>query len=279
MNNSELCSMIEAILFAAGEPVPFERLCRGAACEPMELAAALDDLAGMYSFDRRGIRLVRVNDTAQLATAPEYAEQVRAALEMRRAPALSQPSLEVLAIIAANQPTTRAYIEQVRGVDSSYTVGVLMEKGIVEEAGRLDVPGRPMLLRTTPEFLRIFGVSSYAELAELPEIRALRAEEPKPAGDESPEGQHEAGQGLPVPADAAAAATAGERPADAEAYEPEELTEQCPVEAEERHPAEMEEPKTGEPSLTVQMTAFSSARGAQDADMDAAAGGRDGEST
>ncbi len=87
MNNSELCSMIEAILFAAGEPVPFERLCRGAACEPIELAAALDDLAGMYSFDRRGIRLVRVNDTAQLATAPEYAEQVRAALEMRRAPA------------------------------------------------------------------------------------------------------------------------------------------------------------------------------------------------
>ncbi len=164
-------------------------------------------------------------------------------------------------------------------MDSSYTVGVLMEKGIVEEAGRLDVPGRPMLLRTTPEFLRIFGVSSYAELAELPEIRALRAEEPKPAGDESPEGQPEAGQGLPVPADAATAATAGERPADAEAYEPEELTEQRPVEAEERRPAEMEEPKIGEPSLTVQMTAFSSARGAQDADMDAAAGVRDGEST
>lgn len=181
MNYSELCGIIEAILFAAGEPVPFDRLCRGAACEPIELAAALDDLAGMYSFDRRGIRLVRVNETAQLVTAPEYAEQVRAALEMRRAPALSQPALEVLAIIAANQPTTRAYIEQVRGVDSSYTVGVLMEKGIVEEAGRLDVPGRPMLLRTTSEFLRIFGVSSYEELAELPEIRSLRAEEPKQA--------------------------------------------------------------------------------------------------
>ncbi len=144
------------------------------------LLAALDELAGMYSFERRGIRLVRVNDTAQLVTAPEYADAVRTALEMRRAPALSQPSLEVLAIIAANQPTTRAYIEQVRGVDSSYTVGALMEKGIVEEAGRLDVPGRPMLLRTTPEFLRIFGVSSYEELAELPEIQKLRAETPKP---------------------------------------------------------------------------------------------------
>lgn len=177
---SEVCNRIEAILFAAGDPVPFDRLCRGADCELEELSQALDELAGMYSFERRGIRLVRVNDTAQLVTAPEYADAVRTALEMRRSPALSQPSLEVLAIIAANQPTTRAYIEQVRGVDSSYTVGTLMEKGIVEEAGRLDVPGRPVLLRTTPEFLRIFGVSSYEELAELPEIQKLRAETPKP---------------------------------------------------------------------------------------------------
>lgn len=183
MNVSELCCIIEAILFAAGDPVPFARLCQGASCEPDELTAALDELAGLYSYDRRGIRLVRVNDTAQLATAPEYADHVRAALEMRRAPALSQPSLEVLAIIAANQPTTRAYIEQVRGVDSSYTVSALMDKGIVEEAGRLDVPGRPMLLRTTAEFLRIFGVSSYEELAELPEIRALRPAEPEPQAE------------------------------------------------------------------------------------------------
>ena len=174
---NELSKILEAILFAAGDPVPFAKLMQGAGCEAMELAAALDDLEGMYRFERRGIRLVRVNETAQLVTAAEYAEQVRNALEMRRAPALSQPSLEVLAIIAANQPTTRAYIEQVRGVDSAYTVGALMDKGIIEEAGRLDVPGRPMLLRTTPEFLRIFGVSSYEELAELPEIRALRAEE------------------------------------------------------------------------------------------------------
>ena len=185
----ELCNIIEAILFAAGDPVPFDRLCVGAACEPIELASALDELEGAYRFDRRGIRLMRVNETAQLVTAPEYADCVRTALEMRRAPALSQPSLEVLAIIAANQPTTRAYIEQVRGVDSSYTVGALKHKGIVEEAGRLDVPGRPVLLRTTPEFLRIFGVSSYEELAELPEIRALRAEEQKPsnASDTQPE--------------------------------------------------------------------------------------------
>lgn len=176
---SELCNRIEAILFAAGEPVTFDRLCRGVECGLDALSQALDELGGVYRFERRGIRLVCVNDTAQLVTAAEYADSVRTALEMRRAPALSQPSLEVLAIIAANQPTTRAFIEQVRGVDSSYTVSVLMDKGIVEEAGRLDVPGRPMLLRTTPEFLRIFGVSSYEELAELPEIQALRAEMPK----------------------------------------------------------------------------------------------------
>lgn len=179
MSERKLASVIEAILFAAGDPVPLQRLQSGAACSPEELEAALTELEGFYRYERRGIRLVRVGDTAQLATAPEYADAIREALEMRRAPALSQPSLEVLAIIAANQPTTRAYIEQVRGVDSSYTVGVLMDKGIVEEAGRLDVPGRPMLLRTTPEFLRIFGVSSYEELSELPEIMALRAEAPR----------------------------------------------------------------------------------------------------
>ena len=100
---SELSNILEAILFAAGEPVPFDRLQRGTGCEPIELAAALDDLEGLYRFERRGIRLVRVNDTAQLVTAAEYAEQVRNALEMRRAPALSQPSLEVLAIIAARR--------------------------------------------------------------------------------------------------------------------------------------------------------------------------------
>ena len=186
---SELCNVIEAILFAAGDPVPLNRLCEGASCGEEELRGALEELEGYYRYERRGIRLVRVQGTAQLVSAPEYADSIRAALEMRRTPALSQPSLEVLAIIAANQPTTRAYIEQVRGVDSSYTVGVLMDKGIVEEAGRLDVPGRPMLLRTTPEFLRIFGVSSYEELANLPEIRALKAEEPD-HGSGSPETEH-----------------------------------------------------------------------------------------
>jgi segregation and condensation protein B len=177
MDEKKLECVIEAILFAAGDAVALSRLESATGCNALELEAALFALAGLYSYDSRGIRLVRVGDTAQLVSAPEYAEEIRAALEMRRTPALSGPSLEVLAIIAANQPTTRAYIEQVRGVDSSYTVGSLMDKGIIEEAGRLDVPGRPILLKTTDEFLRIFGVSSIDELKALPEVAALRAEE------------------------------------------------------------------------------------------------------
>ena len=216
MTKQELISVTEAILFAAGDPVPLERLMTGTECTAEELEEALTELAGQYSYDRRGIRLVRVNDTAQLVTAPEYADYIRAALEMRRTPALSQPSLEVLAIIAANQPTTRAYIEQVRGVDSSYTVSALMDKCIIEEAGRLDVPGRPMLLRTTAEFLRIFGVSSYEELAELPEIRALRAEEPaKPEEAEEAAGDTVLDE-MTAPETADSGSPEGEPPAAAE---------------------------------------------------------------
>lgn len=170
MTKQELMSVTEAILFAAGDPVPLERLMTGTECTAEELEEALTELAGQYSYDRRGIRLVRVNDTAQLVTAPEYADYIRAALEMRRTPALSQPSLEVLAIIAANQPTTRAYIEQVRGVDSSYTVSMLVERGLIEESGRLEVPGRPILFRTTDVFLRTMGISSLSELPPLPEV-------------------------------------------------------------------------------------------------------------
>ena len=216
--------------------MPFERLCRGAACEPIELAASARRPRGhVLASTGAGIRLVRVNDTAQLATAPEYAEQVRAALEMRRAPALSQPSLEVLAIIAANQPTTRAYIEQVRGGGQLLYGGRFDGKrGIVEEAGASRRPWPLPAARTTPEFLRIFGVSSYAELAELPEIRALRAEELKPAGDESPgKDSLEAGQGLPVPCGCGDRRDGGANVLPTrEAYEPEELQNKRPVEAE-----------------------------------------------
>jgi len=114
--------------------------------------------AVVFLFVKRfGIRLVRMDDCAQLCSSPDYADEIRKAFEIRKSAKLSQPALEVLTIIAYYQPTTRAYVDQVRGVDSSYTMGLLMERGLIEECGRLQVPGRPHLYRTTREFLRVFG--------------------------------------------------------------------------------------------------------------------------
>ena len=113
--------------------------------------------------------MIRLENSYQLCSAPEFAEYVRKTLESRKPARLSQPALEVLAIIAYHQPVTRAYVDQVRGVDSSYTVGLLLERELIEEAGRLQVPGRPVLFRTTKNFLRTFGMSTLEELPELPE--------------------------------------------------------------------------------------------------------------
>ena len=123
-----------------------------------------------YKYDRRGIRLVRLDTSYQLCSAPEYAAQVRKTLESRRPPKLSPPALEVLAVIAYFQPVTRAYVDQVRGVDSSYTVGLLLERELIQESGRLPVPGRPILYKTTKNFLRCFGLNGLDDLPPLPDL-------------------------------------------------------------------------------------------------------------
>ena len=168
MELKELESAIEGILFAAGDPVPAERICAALEQDRETVDAVCQRLADDYSFDRRGIRLVRLEDSWQMCSAPEYAPLIRKTLESRRPARLSQPALEVLAIVAYFQPVTRAYIEQVRGVDSSYTVGLLLERDLIREAGRLAVPGRPIQYRTTDTFLRSFGLASLEELPELP---------------------------------------------------------------------------------------------------------------
>jgi len=183
MTKQELMNIAEAIIFAAGEPVKRDRICLAAECTPEELDEALEALGTQYALRSSGIRITFVNDTVSMHSAMEYADYVRKALEMSKPPALSLPSLEVLAIIAANQPVTRAYIDQIRGVDSAYTVSSLAEKGFIEEAGRLDVPGRPILYQTSAEFLRVFHVRTVEELMELPEIAALRA---APATEDAP---------------------------------------------------------------------------------------------
>lgn len=169
MEIRELESALEGVLFAAGEPVAVERLCLGLEVDRPTLDAVAQQLMDKYSYERRGLRLLRLETSYQLCSAPEFAPYIRKTLESRKPARLSQPALEVLAIVAYYQPVTRAYVDQVRGVDSAYTMGLLLERELIEEAGRLTVPGRPVLFRTTRNFLRSFGLSSLEELPELPD--------------------------------------------------------------------------------------------------------------
>ena len=166
----ELEAAVEGILFASGEPVQTERICVALDLDKATAEQVLQHLADYYAYERRGIRLVRMEDSWQLCSAPEYADCIRRAFEIRKPAKLSQPALEVLTIIAYYQPTTRAYVDQIRGVDSSYTIGLLLERKLIEECGRLQVPGRPHLYRTTQAFLRAFHLSSLDELPEMPDL-------------------------------------------------------------------------------------------------------------
>ena len=171
MDLKELESAIEGILFAAGDPVPVERICLTLGQDRDTVDSVCQRLADYYSYERRGIRLVRLEASWQMCSAPEYAPLIRKTLESRRPAKLSQPALEVLAIIAYFQPVTRAYVDQVRGVDSAYTLGLLLDRKLIEVCGRLkDQPGRPRLYRTTENFLRAFHIRSLEELPPLPGV-------------------------------------------------------------------------------------------------------------
>lgn len=185
MEPSECKRIIEAILFAAGEPVERDRLAFAAECAPEEIDAAAQELADELSFSRRGIRLVRLGSCYQLCSSGEMSAYVTKALETRKPPKLSASQLETLTVIAYYQPATRAYVEQLRGVDSSYTVGALLNKKLIEECGRLNVPGRPILYRTTPDFLRTFGLSSLDELPEIQKMQFGKTELPENEAKES----------------------------------------------------------------------------------------------
>jgi segregation and condensation protein B len=172
MEDRDIQSAIEGILFVSGEPVKLSRIAAVLGIGDDDVEAAADRLRDSYSFERRGIRLVKLEGALQLCSSPELADYIKLALETRPQPQLSQPALEVLAVIAYFQPATKAYIEQIRGVDSSYTVGMLLDRGLVEACGRMAVPGRPILYRTTHNFLRTFGLESLRELPELPQIES-----------------------------------------------------------------------------------------------------------
>lgn len=170
MGDMNIKSVLEAILFAAGEPVPAARISLILEQDEETVWDAARELSEQYEKEGRGIRILKLDKALQMCSAPEYAAVIGKTLEQRKPPMLSQPALETLAVVAYFQPVTRAYIDQVRGVDSSYTVGVLIDRGLIERCGKLDVPGRPSLLRTTDVFLRTMGISELSQLPTLPDI-------------------------------------------------------------------------------------------------------------
>ena len=175
MEREELQRIIEAILFAAGERVEVSRLAFTLEVDEADIISAVDELANSLAFDRRGVRIIKLEKSYQMVSSGEFADYVTKALETRKPPKLSSSQLEALTIIAYYQPATKAMVEQIRGVDSAYSISALLNKKLIEEAGRLNVPGRPIQYKTTPDFLRTFGLSS---LEELPPIEKISFGEP-----------------------------------------------------------------------------------------------------
>lgn len=184
MNAEQLSAALEAMLFAYAEPIGANKLAAAAQMPQAEVEAALETLRARYTAQSSGLCLLHLGEHWQLATKAELADCVRRVMDSRRLVPIGPAAMETLTVIAYNQPVSRAFIEQVRGVDSSSSVASLLEKGLIEEAGRLDLPGRPVSFRTTDVFLRTFGLSS---LADLPPVRPQDDTENNAAREEGPE--------------------------------------------------------------------------------------------
>ncbi len=176
MEQIDIQRAIEAILFAAGEPVEIAQLVAVLETDEKTVVAAADALANELAYERRGIRILRLEKGYQMVSSGEMADYITQALETRKPPKLSASQLESLTIIAYYQPATKAMVEQLRGVDSSYSIGALLNKKLIEDAGRLNVPGRPIQYKTTANFLRTFGLST---LEDLPPIEKVSLGEPE----------------------------------------------------------------------------------------------------
>lgn len=168
MNKQQNLSALEAVLFASGDPISLERLSQVFDIKPEGIENLIDKLAQRLDNSHSGFQVVRLENTYQLVTREEYAEYIKKAFDIKRRTPLSPAALEVLSVIAYNQPVTRAFIEQVRGVDCSGVVSTLVEKGLIEERGRLELPGRPLLYGTTKTFLRSFSLNDLSDLPPLP---------------------------------------------------------------------------------------------------------------
>ena len=181
MNKEKLKSAVEAIIFACGTPVEAERIAQALEIQSSEVVAICEQLKNDYEKRNSGIRIVRLSESYQMCTVEEYADPIRTVMDIRRNTPLSQAASEVLAVIAYNQPVTKAFVEQVRGVDCSGVVASLVARQLIEEKGRLELPGRPLVYGTTEHFLRCFNISSIDELPPLPQEEN---EQPEDGGDE-----------------------------------------------------------------------------------------------
>ncbi len=170
MEQNELQRALMAILFAAGEPVAASRLAESLCVDEAQIHEELKYLMDTLAFNRSGIRIVKLENAYQMCSASEQAEFVTKTLETRKPPKLSSSQLETLSVIAYYQPATKAYVEQIRGVDSGYSISALLTKKLIREAGRLNVPGRPFQYETTPDFLRVFGLQSLADLPPIEKV-------------------------------------------------------------------------------------------------------------
>lgn len=177
MSNKDLIPLLEAVLFAMGEPIEIERLCVALELDEIVVRDVLEKLQKKYEDDSFGICLLRLENKYQICTKKQYADKIRAVIEVKKNAPLSQAAFEVLAIIAYNQPVTKAFVESIRGVDCSAVISNLCNKSLIEEKGRLDLPGRPLIYGTTPEFLRCFCISSLDELPELPDTAEFKTPE------------------------------------------------------------------------------------------------------
>lgn len=170
MEQNDLQRALMAVLFAAGEPVAASRLAESLQVDESEIHRECDALISALSYHRSGIRIVKLEDAYQMCSSAEMAEYVTKTLETRKPPKLSPSQLETLTVIAYYQPATKAYVETIRGVDSAYSVSALLTKKLIRECGRLNVPGRPILYETTPDFLRVFGLESLTDLPDIEKV-------------------------------------------------------------------------------------------------------------
>ncbi len=185
MEAKNIKNAIEAILFASGDSVPVSRIAAALGLAEEKAKKEIEALVREYEEAKRGITVIRLDDSYQMVSVEEYAPEIRTVMDLRRNTPLSQAALEVLAVVAYNQPVTKAFVEQVRGVDCSGVIGSLTAKDLIEEKGRLELPGRPLVYGTTENFLRCFSISDLSELPSLPDSEKDKEESVEDGGDDS----------------------------------------------------------------------------------------------